>query len=890
MGGVSAPGEMSAAMSNARSSVDMLQARARPGSALDQINESLAALEERLRRGMRPEPAHEGAGDGIRFERDLARLESRVCALAGQVGEIVHERPPQDLVERVNMLSRRFDELAQNSMPREAMERLAGQIALMAARLGEAPVPSDIGHLMEDLEKRFDLFTVVMERRQNDALEQGNSIFRDLGGRLDEISERLDGSEKGLGAMDQGLIRSLEAQMADLSAHLARRGLTLPDMEDIGPRLSQIELVLGKTRETIVEAARKAAERAVKSMAGHGMEQAAVAGLARDLKELEELTRRSDDRNARTFEAIHDTLLKIVERLGTLEETAGATAAVPPAQNAAGRTHGRDMETAAALADGKMLLQDGLDDEADADIPAAAISAEANIDAEEPGGRSARRRSLLGGLARAFRKDTAAARSDGSPSFAEGFDADLADALDSPPASRQAGTSSGVADLGAILKRVRAEPDLADAGTAQGPASDMGSHSVKADFIAAARRAARVAAAEAEMLKRQPSLDEPAGSRRIGDVLKASGRPILMAIGAVVLVLAGLELSKATRSGGPPAVAVEAGAQSSSTPKGPRALVKTVPAARHEAAPAGRTSAAHPASAPAPAGAILPNVVLPADMGTPALREAVAAGDARALFEIGARYAEGRGVPQDVAAAAGWYEMAAEKGLAPAQYRIGNLLEKGAGVERDAGKARIWYEKAARQGNAGAMHNLAVLLAMGSAGPVDNEGAARWFKAAADLGVSDSQFNLAILAAKGLGMAQNLEASYKWFALAARSGDEDAAGKRDEIAGALRPEQLEWARQTAELWVARELDAEANGVVIPDAWLDAPVAMASLDTKQAVASIQRILNSNGYPAGTIDGVMGGKTKEAIIAFQTANGLSPTGEVDERLVEVLGARK
>ncbi|RVB01178.1 peptidoglycan-binding protein, partial [Mesorhizobium sp. M7A.F.Ca.CA.004.05.1.1] len=45
----------------------------------------------------------------------------------------------------------------------------------------------------------------------------------------------------------------------------------------------------------------------------------AVSGLAQDLKTLETLTRRSDERNSRTFEAIHDTLLKIVDRLGSLE-------------------------------------------------------------------------------------------------------------------------------------------------------------------------------------------------------------------------------------------------------------------------------------------------------------------------------------------------------------------------------------------------------------------------------------------------------------------------------------------------------------------------------------------------------------------------------------------
>ncbi len=165
----------------------------------------------------------------------------------------------------------------------------------------------------------------------------------------------------------------------------------------------------------------------------------------------------------------------------------------------------------------------------------------------------------------------------------------------------------------------------------------------------------------------------------------------------------------------------------------------------------------------------------------------------------------------------------------------------------------------------------------------DNDAAARWFVKAAELGVKDSQFNLGILAAKGVGMQQNLEESYKWFALVAKTGDKDAASKRDEIANALRPEQLERARATTELWKPKALDPEANTVEIPDSWQENHDKTASIDMKKAVLNIQAILNKNGYDAGNPDGVMGGKTKTAIAAFQKANDMEPTGEIDEKLV-------
>jgi localization factor PodJL len=300
------------------------------------------------------------------------------------------------------------------------------------------------------------------------------------------------------------------------------------------------------------------------------------------------------------------------------------------------------------------------------------------------------------------------------------------------------------------------------------------------------------------------------------------------------------------------------------------------------------TGAVPAADAPAAAQA---KIAVPADAGPAALRQAAAEGDAKALFEVGSRYAEGRGVKEDTAAAAKWYEKSAELGFAPAEYRIGNFYEKGIGVTRDIQKAKTWYQLAAGQGNASAMHNLAVLFAMAADGVTDNESAARWFQAAADLGVKDSQFNLGILAAKGVGMKQNLEESYKWFALVAKTGDKDAAAKRDEIANALRPEQLERARAATELWKAKPLDQAANSVDVPESWEEGtPATTAGIDMKKAVQNIQRILNKNGYDAGGADGVMGQKTKNAIMAFQGDNDMKPTGEVDEKLVKALLAHK
>ena len=62
------------------------------------------------------------------------------------------------------------------------------------------------------------------------------------------------------------------------------------------------------------------------------------------------------------------------------------------------------------------------------------------------------------------------------------------------------------------------------------------------------------------------------------------------------------------------------------------------------------------------------------------LRDATAAGQPNAQYELAQRLFEGRGLPKDQPAAARWFERAASAGLPPAQYRLGSMYEKGIGV------------------------------------------------------------------------------------------------------------------------------------------------------------------------------------------------------------------
>jgi len=55
-----------------------------------------------------------------------------------------------------------------------------------------------------------------------------------------------------------------------------------------------------------------------------------------------------------------------------------------------------------------------------------------------------------------------------------------------------------------------------------------------------------------------------------------------------------------------------------------------------------------------------------------------------------------------------------------------------------------------------------------------------------------------------------------------------------------------------------------------------PAAVKLGDHGNAVKELQRALRSLGYTVGTIDGVLGASTQNALIAFQTAHHLTPDG--------------
>ncbi|MFY9953635.1 hypothetical protein [Bradyrhizobium sp.] len=377
-------------------------------------------------------------------------------------------------------------------------------------------------------------------------------------------------------------------------------------------------------------------------------------------------------------------------------------------------------------------------------------------------------------------------------------------------------------------------------------------------FIAAARRAAQAAAAapaNEKAARTPPKNKDTSAAGKEPSTITSKIRSLLVGASVVVIVLGTFKMAMALldSSGArqlPPAMehsidppqpqspadksdapAPAAPSMTSPTPIGRQSNNSLAPNML-EGAPVAipQAPAMAPASTLTPAditGTIRPTEHLPDAIGGPVLRAAALKGDPAAAYEIGLRFAEGKGVAPNFDEAAKWYDRAAQAGLVPAIFRLGTLYEKGLSVKKDADIARRYYLQAAERGYAKAMHNLAVLDADGGGKGADYKSASQWFRKAADRGVADSQFNLGILYARGIGVEQNLAESFKWFSLAAAQGDADAAHKRDDIAKRLDAQSLAAAKLAIQTFTTEPQPDDAINVATPPGGWDAAPAQAT---------------------------------------------------------------
>ncbi len=764
-------------------------------------------------------------------------------------------RPKVDSIDRqVRRIARSVDGLGQNLPSAEALDRIGEQTREMRDLLRAS---SDRALPLDAVEQQVSTLEQRLSRLVD--LPVGTAPPPHLDDTMNEVRALLDGFRPGV------TMSALEARLDNLTSRieqgLAAQGAT-GLIEGLSRRVEEIHATLQtKLTETAVDT--RPLEGLVRGLSDR-LGQAHEAST--DLEQLETTMREvaakidaaAGDHDPRGVQAVEAQLIRLTERLDrsdaslkaldSVEQSLGQLfsqfevtrqVAIDAAETAA-RTAARDTLRAALQNPGLAAM--GADHSAGLaeqvargleELRALQDSAQRRTETtlldlrdmmerltQESGGP------LTGSRSRATPEDSRRRRTGSEAAIDTRQGGDPSDILIEPGLGR-----APVAPIARPEHRL--QPGTGEVEVPVGPVEESDG---PASFIAAARRAAKAAQASAastavqkggERRPTPPRVERPRASRAPADAAgQSSGalaqarafiarrrRPILLGLAALVLLVGALEVLKV---GVTPSDDTHVGAAQLGAP----APTKT---AALDAQPvAGKVPAAVLPPATAPTTPPLPTFVAGPAKAQPAvdgigegLRTLASSGDAAAQYEIGLRYAEGRGVTRDPKQALAWFDKSAAQGSAPAQYRLGSAYEKGVGADRDPALAVAWYGKAADAGNIRAMHNLAVMSAEGAAGKPDYAKAAQWFGKASEFGVRDSQFNLAILYARGLGLEQSLGQSYKWFAVAASEGDDDAAKKRDEVAAKLDPAALTAAKAAVAAYHAAIPLTAANEVTPP---------------------------------------------------------------------------
>jgi localization factor PodJL len=797
----------------------------------------------------------------------LAGFDDAIRNLGGKIDTIVRSSHDPATVPQLEDAIAALRSIVSNVASNDALNELAGHVQTLSIKVDQLAHAGGNGDILSALEQRIAVLTTALEQRDRPAA--GDTVYFDNAVRT--ISDRLDHLQVGNDSASS--LNHVEQRVH----HLLER-LEMSDSR--GGNLARVEEGLSDILRHLETQRVSGAAADQGHYAAAPMDGDLVDTIKRELTDIRYSQSETNRHTQDSLEAVHNTLGHVVDRLAQIEGDLRSSRAAAPAAREMPRdvpmpapamreTHAPEsprpaasfmpvprpeMPNPAAAQAPIARPQATQAAAAPSHAPAAAMTY-AQADADEPATQV---------------RPPSSPRSPIDPSLPPDHPLEPGTRLQSARAGSS--PSERIAASEVVLNEISA--------SAQAPVSST-------NFIQAARRAAQAAAAAPPVpagpkANRVTALNDAARNAAKAATIGDSGmsskiRALLVGASVVVIVLGTVKMGMNLLSGhdsANPSLPAESSVNQPATPpagdSGPRSdiappampsitsptpldrqsmntqpQILSVPAAapfEPVAAPAAapalpdvtgsiakpneRISVTIPPAAKSNAKVALVPVAdkLPEAIGSAALRTAANKGDPGAAFEIGIRYAEGRGVAPDYATAAKWYERAAQGGVVPATFRLGTLYEKGLGLKKDIDAARGYYLQAAEKGSAKAMHNLAVLDADGGGAGPNYKSASQWFRKAAERGVADSQFNLGILYARGIGVEQNLAESFKWFSLAAAQGDADSGRKRDDVAKRLDPQSLAAAKLAVQTFTPEPQPDEANAVGAPAGGWDAATA------------------------------------------------------------------
>lgn len=708
---------------------------AMPRCAVEVLEDQIRSLSSRV------DDRRDGT-DGVA----LAGVELRLA----RIGETLNRLAPAEnlagLETEVSSLSRKLDAVAFNGPDAATMQQLETAIAELR-RVSERVASSDaltkLGNEVRTLAEKIDRFdSAVNGMGAVSALEQrmevlsgtlteyaasiGRSAGPDIEVLMHNVNDRLDRLQSV--RAEHEAFEHLEGQISRLTEKLDASDNRMAQLGGIERTLADLFLQIEDTRAGAIEAAERAAKAAARELSvTDAGDQVAVEMLQRDLMDLRESQSDSERRTQQTLESVHDAVQRLVDRMVTLDLSRAADArAIAPQAEATGSSY-PSAERAPARPSAASVERTV--PPAVAPQPPAMVSQQPHSPPPMPAPLAERRP-----IDPTLPADTPLEPGSGAPR-----------GRPTTPAERIAASEAA---LGA------AKPTTPE-------------RNEKANFIAAARRAAQAAAADAAATDPAAEAGTEPRSSGLAQMLGKHRRPLLMAAGAVVVLAGTLQLATGMLTPSDPARIDAARVAAKDAPAGRGDVIGLTSAPAGNAAADPSTLAPAPSSAPSPisapaaaaskvptGGDVTANIVS-APAGLPlSLAPVKVAGDVTGLVSQ----------PHNAAAL-----------TAPAP--VATLLAPPANVDGGKLPASIGsanLRTAAVNGDPAAAYEVALRFAEGRGVPLSLEEAARWFRRAADHGLAPAQYRLGSLYEKGQGLKKDLEAARRLYTAASEKGNAKA--------------------------------------------------------------------------------------------------------------------
>jgi localization factor PodJL len=772
---------------------------AMPTSAVAALEKQVRALGERLE-------AHRGADAAMPavadIEHTLAGIRDRLQALT----------PAEELTElshAVKLLTRKADSIATQSAAPEKMQQLEHAIGALwslasqvASRDVVAALSDDIKALGDKIDRNSrpvdSAFMDTLERRLAEIAEavghcrpaEGASVPANFDIIIKELADRLEAAQ--VPAIDPGLLKSLEQRMEMLADKLESSEIR-PD-SGASTNYAMDEL-LAQLKE--LRAQNENRFGAIQQQLAADTISGPAESIRRDVASLKEIQTSVDRRTQDTFEAVYGTIEQVVDRLATIEDGLRDGQYVPDADQSVDSSEWHDEPAGPQIR-----------------FPAAMVAkAPSLVPSAAP----------MTDRAAALPTVEAQGKHAATPPFGiSSADPSTAIARLRHPAVSELGPDVPL-EPGSGVRRVRVVANAIDRIAASEAVNGAAKPAapVRANFVAAARRAARAVASEHEGMPAARFESIVQNSRanfqtNLLGRLRSRIKSVVLGVSAMMLAFGalGLALDLFLNPGVPEplrpvtqmATAIPPDGESVASMPGPPPLDQppiqkgaglespTLPAPLNANTFPGEVTLGHVSrSGVLPDEPTLAAIPRPAATGTPAAIPVTAADVPPAVAFSAVRNPllqapAGRdAVPQSItpsaASARDLTEMplpptiggktliaAASAGEPGASYEVAIRFAQGRNTLRNLAMAAAWFERAARSGLAPAQFRLGSMYEKGLGIKKDLSEARRLYLAAADKGNAKAMHNLAVLYAEGLDGKPDYAVASQWFRRAAAHG------------------------------------------------------------------------------------------------------------------------